>query len=411
MKSKKKVSPFARMDNKTVVAGQAPVMRPQAAQPKPAAKEEKAEPITITDIELTTQKPVDRQFRQEQIDGQTPVIRPVPLEAIESLPQVRRHFDEEELNELKASIKEFGLLQPITVVPKPFSKNYIVLMGERRLRAARLLMQEDPTKNTIMAIIRSVKGMNDEADMADWSPEAQSYWTSVQLMENMKRTDLTAVEMSQSIKKLSGLGLTHEQIAERLGKSRSWVTQVMAIANRAPEEILDYADRRQIKDCYLLYSLIRLWDKNEAGCRELLQRESITNAMIRRVENGGRPEPEASPAPASPEAGHPAAAEKAETNVEPEAAPAGRSAHADRTPKAPVRRYVYAVRLRRAAMDDANEYMLDMNSTAITREGTVAIRPLDGGSKRLVVPVEDIEFIGAQFLTPIRLFRSDTEEK
>lgn len=210
MKSKKKVSPFARMDNKTVVAGQAPVMRPQAAQPKPAAKEEKAEPITITDIELTTQKPVDRQFRQEQIDGQTPVIRPVPLEAIESLPQVRRHFDEEELNELKASIKEFGLLQPITVVPKPFSKNYIVLMGERRLRAARLLMLEDPTKNTIMAIIRSVKGMIDEADMADWSPEAQSYWTSVQLMENMKRTDLTAVEMSQSIKKLSGLGLTHE---------------------------------------------------------------------------------------------------------------------------------------------------------------------------------------------------------
>ena len=171
MKMKKKInSPFARMDNRTVVAGTAPIMRPRREEAKP---EKKSEPITVQDIAIQNQ--VDREFRQEQIDGQSPVIRAVPIESIESLPQVRTTFDEEELSELKESIKEFGLLQPITLVPKPFSKNYIVLIGERRLRASRMLMEEDPSKNTILAIIRSVKGMNDEVDMAEWSPEAQSY--------------------------------------------------------------------------------------------------------------------------------------------------------------------------------------------------------------------------------------------
>lgn len=444
MKSKKKaMSPFARMDNKTVVAGQAPVMRPQSSEAKSetkaASKEEKAAPITITDIELSNQNQGSRQFRQDQIDGQTPVIRSVPIESIESLPQVRKHFDQEELEELKESIKEFGLLQPITVVPKPFSKNYIVLMGERRLRAARLLMAEDPSKNTIMAIIRSVKGMNDETDMAEWSPEARGYWTSVQLMENMKRTDLTALEMAESLKQLSDIGLTHEQISARLGKSRSWVTQVMGIANRCPEEIYQYAVDKQIKDCYLLYSLIRLWSKNEAGCRSLLQNETITNTMIKRVESGDLSEPSNTSTIVSAEVGPlPENAEIVPAEEQPDvsnvtlAAEGGTAAaieddeHAsdeepeapqitnvnkpvDHTPKQPVRRYVYVVRLKNRQVRDEKEYMLDMNSKMITGDGMVALRPLHSGPERRVVPVQDIELIGARFIHSTPIFSSEED--
>ena len=443
MKMKKKInSPFARMDNRTVVAGSAPVMRPRREEAK---SQPDTEPITVEDIAI--QKQVDREFRQEQIDGQSPIIRAVPLESIESLPQVRTTFDKEALLELKESIKEYGLLQPITVVPKPFSKNYIVLIGERRLRAARMLMAEDPSKNTILAIIRTVKGMNDEVDMSEWSAEAQSYWTSVQLMENMKRAELNAIETAQSIKKLVDLGLSHQEISERIGKSRVWVTQSVSVATRASSEILDYAEQHQIKDLYLLYSLIRLWEKNEQAARELMKSESITTRMIRQAAAADdsahekqQEVPADNPAVVIPTREFSSVAGTTVEEIKNDAptevsgrdfsssdstAPgfdSGNTSLTDdggssvnqvqksvteqntpeeipgRPAKSQPSRYVYVVRLKNRKVKDEKEYMLDMHSKTLSEDGTVAIKPLYGGTDRRVVSVDEIVFIGARFV-------------
>jgi len=142
-------------------------------------------------------------------------LREVPLSAIEPNPgQPRRNFDEAALTELTASIRELGLLQPV-LLREVATDHYQLIAGERRWRAARRA-----GLSTIPAIIRHTddQGVLEQA-----------------LVENLQRQDLTALEEAAAFQQLiEDFGLTHDEVATRVGKSRSTVTNTVRLLQLPP---------------------------------------------------------------------------------------------------------------------------------------------------------------------------------
>ena len=129
--------------------------------------------------------------------------------------QPRTEFDEEALEELAESIRQLGLIQPITV--KRDGEKYIIISGERRWRAS-----EKAGLESIPAYIREVD---------DTTLHAMA------LVENIQREDLNAIEISLGMQRLiEECGLTQEALAERLGKKRSTVANYLRLLN-LPEEV------------------------------------------------------------------------------------------------------------------------------------------------------------------------------
>lgn len=154
------------------------------------------------------------------VSGQTPagagsIIR-IPVEQIEVNPkQPRRDFDEQALKELSESIKLHDIIQPITVV-KLNATQYQLISGERRLRASKLAGLKD-----IPAYIRTA----DDQQMLEMA-----------LLENLQREDLNAIEISLSYKRLMDeCELTQEQVAERMKKDRSTVTNYLRLLKLPPD--------------------------------------------------------------------------------------------------------------------------------------------------------------------------------
>ena len=130
--------------------------------------------------------------------------------------QPRKDFDEQALNELAESIKEHGLLQPILVRSKP-SGGYEIIAGERRWRASRIA-----GLRTVPVVIKEM----DEKEAAE-----------VALIENLQREDLNPVEEAMGYRSLMvSYGLTQEQVAERMGKSRSAVANALRLLDLTPSE-------------------------------------------------------------------------------------------------------------------------------------------------------------------------------
>lgn len=122
--------------------------------------------------------------------------------------QPRKVFDEEALNELAASIKENGVIQPIIV--KRSIKGYEIIAGERRVRASKKIGLE-----TIPAI---VKDFSDEQMM------------QIALLENLQRENLNAIEEAEAYKTIiDSLGITQEDLSKKMGKSRSHVTNMLGL--------------------------------------------------------------------------------------------------------------------------------------------------------------------------------------
>lgn len=129
--------------------------------------------------------------------------------------QPRCNFDEEKLQELAASIKEFGVVQPVVVRKK--GRSYELVAGERRLRAAGLA---GLTK--VPAIVKDY----DDAKMME-----------IALIENIQRYDLNPIEEAQGLRCLmQEFKLTQEQTAEKVGRSRSAVTNILRLLN-LPEQV------------------------------------------------------------------------------------------------------------------------------------------------------------------------------
>lgn len=168
------------------------------------------------------------------LDALLPVDRPVagyallPVDRIDPNPeQPRTNFDDAALAELAGSIKEIGLLQPIVVRPAGTEGGYVLVAGERRLRAAVLAGLVE-----IPAVIRA--GSGDDANLTE------------ALIENLQRSDLGPLEAAAAFTHLmEDYGMTHEQVAQRVGKSRSAVTNTIRLL-QLPAPIQGMVERGEL---------------------------------------------------------------------------------------------------------------------------------------------------------------------
>lgn len=137
--------------------------------------------------------------------------------------QPRKIFDEEKLNELAASIKEHGVLSPILVNKIDNNGQYTLVAGERRLLASK-----KAGKNDIPAII---------GDFTD------KQLLEISLLENLQREDLNAIEIATALNQMATiLGYSQEMIAERVGKSREYVSnmiRLLKLPNDIQTDVLD----------------------------------------------------------------------------------------------------------------------------------------------------------------------------
>ena len=161
--------------------------------------------------ELFNSEILDYSSVEEKIVSETPKdeITMIDLAELRSNPyQPRKIFDEQALEELANSIKEHGVFQPIIV--KKSIKGYDLVAGERRVKASLMA-----GLTQIPAIVRD---FNDTQMM------------EIALLENLQRENLTAIEEATAYKKLQEtLGLTQEELAKRLGKSRSHITNMLGL--------------------------------------------------------------------------------------------------------------------------------------------------------------------------------------
>ena len=128
--------------------------------------------------------------------------------------QPRKAFDEEQLEELADSIRKYGVLQPLLVQKK--GESYEIIAGERRWRAAKLAGLK-----MIPAVIR------------EYSPQQAM---EIALIENVQREDLNPIEEAQAYQRLmQEFSLKQEEIAERVSKNRTTITNCMRLLNLAPE--------------------------------------------------------------------------------------------------------------------------------------------------------------------------------
>lgn len=155
----------------------------------------------------------------------TSAINDIPLSQIKPNPdQPRRDFDPDSLEELATSIREIGLIQPISL-RKTGIDSYQIIAGERRFRAASIA-----GLGTIPAYIRSAN----EAEL-----------TEMALVENIQREDLNAIEVALTFRKLiDQYGLTQEQLSERIGKKRATIANSLRLLKLPAEVQLGLRDRQ-----------------------------------------------------------------------------------------------------------------------------------------------------------------------
>lgn len=144
-----------------------------------------------------------------------------PDEIVPNAVQPRTEFDQEKLDELIASIREVGVLQPVVVRPVPDAADgapkYELIMGERRLRATKALGLE-----TIPAVI---KNTNDDAMLRD------------ALLENLHRADLNPLEEASAYQQLlADFNITQDELAARIGRSRPQITNTIRLL-RLPDSV------------------------------------------------------------------------------------------------------------------------------------------------------------------------------
>lgn len=169
------------------------------------------------------------------------VVSEIPLEQIVAKEQVRSEsnqgFQDESLNQLASSIKDYGLQEPIIVRASPNEANkYLIICGERRYRASKLAGLA-----TIPAIVKEI---NDEKTVM-----------IIQITENIQREGISSIEFSRAVKKLADLGMTNAEIAQSLQKAPSQISESLkmltmpnfmmnlyasGVLSQSPRTICDY---------------------------------------------------------------------------------------------------------------------------------------------------------------------------
>lgn len=209
----------------------------------------------------------------------TPVGRLIALDKLDPNPEQPR-VEIGDLTELTSSIKEKGVLEPLLVKPSRLSGRWMIIAGERRWRAARA------------AGLRDVPCI--EMDVDDRAV------AEIALIENMQRKDLTAWEEADGLRALcERFGYTHEQVAHKVGKSRSTITEALSVA-ALPEEIRERCRRADINTKSLLLQIVRQPDEaSMLRMAEEIASRGMTRDDARQARrarfNGGRAATAASP--------------------------------------------------------------------------------------------------------------------
>ena len=185
----------------------------------------------------------------------------IDLSQLRSNPyQPRKIFDEEALKELSESIKEYGVFQPIIV--KKSIKGFDIIAGERRVKASKMA-----GKTTIPAIVRD---FTDEQMM------------QIALLENLQRENLTAIEEATAYKDIiNALNITQDDLAKKLGKSRSHITNMLGLL-RLPNSVQDMVLKSEISMGH-----VRVLSKleNNEDITSLAEKVVNNNVSVRELEN------------------------------------------------------------------------------------------------------------------------------
>lgn len=192
--------------------------------------------------------------------GGAPIGRLVPIEDIEANPnQPRQNLGD--LSELIASVKEKGLLEPILVRPR--GSRFQIIAGERRFRAA-----TEAGLAEVPCVVRNA----DDVEVLELA-----------LIENLQRKDLTPFEEADGFKTLADTyGYTHEQMAEKLGKSRSSITEMLSLT-AIPEDVRQLCRLADIQSKSLLLHVVRQSDPAKmVALVERLQKEGATTRQAAR---------------------------------------------------------------------------------------------------------------------------------
>ena len=178
--------------------------------------------------------------------------------------QARKRFDEEALEELANSIKEYGLIQPIVVTKK--DGYYSIIAGERRWRASKIAGLKE-----IPAIIRE---------------DNEKINSEISLIENMQREDLNPVEKALGIKTLmDNYGMSQEEVAKKLGKARSTVANWTRVLNLEPR-VLEMVKEGKISEghCKALLAITDQEAQYQAAV-QMLERGNTVRQMEQRAQN------------------------------------------------------------------------------------------------------------------------------
>src|SRR5919205_622757 len=166
----------------------------------------------------------------------TPIGRLIALDQLDPNPEQPR-VEIGDLTELTASIKEKGVLEPLLVKPAREPGRWMIIAGERRWRASKA------------AGLREVPCIEMDVD--------ERTVAEIALIENMQRKDLTAWEEADGLMALcEKFGYTHDDVAKKVGKSRSTVTEALSIA-AMPEKIREVCRRADINAKSTLLQIIR----------------------------------------------------------------------------------------------------------------------------------------------------------
>ncbi len=189
----------------------------------------------------------------------------LPVDSIVPNPrQPRQHFDEDSLEELAQSIREVGLLQPLVVRPTA-EGTYELIAGERRWRAC-----QRAGLKTVPVVVR---------------PSGDQASLEMALVENLQRSDITPVESAKAFRRLmQEFGLTQEQVAERVGKSRTAVANTLRLL-KLPPRALEALEKNEITEGHAR-ALLALGSEPEMLA--LLERIVRTGLSVRDAERAAK---------------------------------------------------------------------------------------------------------------------------
>ena len=208
----------------------------------------------------------------EELSSQsiTPIGRMISVDLLDPNPEQPR-VEIGDLSELTASVREKGVLEPLLVKPSAAKGHWMIIAGERRWRAARA------------AGLREVPCIEMEVDECSVA--------EIALIENMQRKDLTPWEEADGLAALcQRYGYTHEDLAKKVGKSRSTITEALSLA-AIPEEIREECRRADIHAKSLLLQIVRQPDvasmrevMREMACRNIKRGEVRAQVRVRKGE-------------------------------------------------------------------------------------------------------------------------------